>query len=133
MVLENMAHIPAILEEGVRSCFSMDGVDMGRKRLGQNKERRIISISLDRELVWAFDSTLGDYTRSGRLEKLIQDYLKGNQTKITQFARHAYSCLDCGRSWHQNRKEDIRFVYCIGKDGCNSSNIEYDGVWGEEE
>ena len=106
---------------------------MGRKRLGQNKERRIISISLDRELVWAFDSTLGDYTRSGRLEKLIRDYLKGNQTKITQFQRHAYECGNCGRSWHQSKLHEVDYMICGGNSGCGQMNIIYLGPWSEEE
>lgn len=106
---------------------------MGRKRLGQNKERRIISISLDRELVWAFDSTLGDYTRSGRLEKLIQDYLKGNQTKISQFARHVYQCGDCHREWHMSKYVHEDLMVCRSEVGCGSVNILYCGLLGEEE
>jgi hypothetical protein len=106
---------------------------MGRKRIGQNKDKRIISISMDRDLIHQFDQTLGDYTRSGRLEKLIVQYLKGTQTKISAFARHLYACGDCHREFHINRHVDPILLVCRGEVGCGSVNILYCGVLGEEE
>lgn len=106
---------------------------MGRKRKKFGEQRQPISVSLPRNLIMDLDRTLhDDHSRSRLFERLLKNYLEAN-TKLSDFQRHEYSCLDCGRSWHQKRKEDIRFVFCIGDAGCNSSNIEYVGVWGEEE
>ena len=106
---------------------------MGRRRIGQNKDKRVISISLDRELVYRFDETLGDYTRSGRIEKLLTDYLKTTQTKIGDYARHVYHCNGCHREWHQNRYLDPILLVCRGETGCGSVDILYCGILGEEE
>jgi len=106
---------------------------MGRRRLGQNKDKKVISFSIDRELIYRFDETLGDYTRSGRLEKLITQYLQSNQTKISAFARHLYACGDCHREFHINRHVDPILLVCRGEVGCGSVNILYCGVLGEEE
>jgi ribosomal protein L37AE/L43A len=107
---------------------------MGRRRLGQNKDKKVISFSIDRELIYRFDETLGDYTRSGRLEKLITEYLKGSQTKISAFARHLYVCEDCHREFHINRHVDPIVLSCSTKRaGCGSDKILYLGILGEEE
>lgn len=107
---------------------------MGRKRIGQNKDKRIISISIDRKLLHEFDNTLGDYTRSGRIEKLIIQYFKGSQTKISGFERYSYECEDCYRGFHINRHVDPIVLSCnTKKGGCGSLNIVYCGILGEEE
>lgn len=107
---------------------------MGRRRLGQNKDKKVISFSIDRELIYRFDETLGDYTRSGRLEKLITQYLKGTQTKISAFARHVYACEDCHREFNINRHVDPILLICNEKNaGCGSHHIVYCGILGEEE
>lgn len=106
---------------------------MGRKRIGQNKDKRIISISLDRKLIYEFDSTLGDYTRSGRIEKLIIQYLKGSQTKISSFARHVYACQDCHREFNLGKYIHPNLMVCREEVGCGSDKIVYCGVLGEEE
>jgi hypothetical protein len=107
---------------------------MGRRRLGQNKDKKVISFSIDRELIYRFDETLGDYTRSGRIEKLITEYLKGTQTKISAFARHLYGCLDCHREFHLNKNVDPILLVCQEKNaGCGGINIVYLGILGEEE
>ena len=107
---------------------------MGRRRLGQNKDKKVISFSIDRELIYRFDETLGDYTRSGRLEKLITEYLKGSQTKITGFERYSYECEDCERGFHINRHLEPYLLSCSTKrGGCGSDQIVYCGILGEEE
>jgi len=106
---------------------------MGRKRKKYGDERKPITVSLPRSLIMDLDRTLDEsHTRSRLFERLLKKHLAVN-TKLTDFQKHEYSCLDCGRRWAQKRHEDVRFVYCIGNNGCNSSNIEYVGVWGEEE
>ena len=106
---------------------------MGRRRLGQNKDKKVISFSIDRELIYRFDETLGEYTRSGRLEKLITQYLKGTQTKISAFARHVYACEDCNREFHLGKHIHPDLMVCRGEVGCGSVNIVYCGILGEEE
>ena len=106
---------------------------MGRRRLGQNKDKKVISFSIDRELIYRFDETLGEYTRSGRLEKLITEYLKGSQTKISAFARYVYACEDCHREFHLGKYIHADLMVCRGEVGCGSVKIVYCGILGEEE
>lgn len=106
---------------------------MGRKRIARGKAREPITISLPRDLVIQFDNTLGEHTRSRRLESIIVNYLRTAQHKLIDFNRHAYECHDCGRAWHQNRYSEPEYFFCAGNDGCGSSKISYLGIWEEEE
>lgn len=108
---------------------------MGRRRINQGKERRIISISLDREVLATFDETLGENTRSRRIESLIREYIRKTQTNLEAYQRHAYECLNCGRSWHQSKKHNPEWMICGGPRGCEQMKITYVGVYveGEEE
>lgn len=106
---------------------------MGRKRKPRKKKREPITISLPKDLVDEFDDTLGDNTRSKTVESLIRRHLRISTKTLDYFARHHYECLDCGRHWHQRIQDDLRFMFCIGQNGCNSNNIAYRGIYEEEE
>ena len=106
---------------------------MGRKRIPRGKAREPITISLPRDLIIQLDQTIPeDHSRSKVIERLVKSHLTTNTT-LKDFQKHHYSCIDCGRSWIQKRFEELKFSFCIGDNGCNSSNIEYNGVWSEEE
>lgn len=105
---------------------------MGRKRKKYGDERKPITVSLPRSLIMDLDRTLHEsHTRSRLFERLLKRHLAVN-TKLSDYTKHEYECLDCGRTWAQKIYED-NFLYCLGKNGCNSGNIRYLGVWGEEE
>ncbi len=106
---------------------------MGRKRKPRKKKREPITISLPKDIVDEFDDTLGDRTRSKTVEILIKNYLRKSQKKIVDASRHHYACLDCGRGWIQPYPTDMKFQFCIGKNGCGSTNIQYLGNYQEEE
>ena len=109
---------------------------MGRKRVSRGKTREPVTISLPRDLIIQFDQTLGDFTRSRRIESMIVNYLRNNQAKIHDFARHHYECLDCNRQMTMNRYLDPILMVCRSKvGGCDGVNIRYLGILdeGEEE
>lgn len=117
----------------------MDGMesmrfdDMGRKRKKFGEQRQPISISLPRNLIMDLDRTLDDeHSRSRLFERLLKQYLQSN-TKLSDFQRHLYHCLDCDRQFHINRYMDPILLVCRGNRGCGGVNIEYDGILGEEE
>ena len=106
---------------------------MGRRRIKFGEQRQPISVSLPRSLIMDLDRTLPEeHSRSRLFEKLLKKHLETN-TKLTDFRRHAYECHDCGRKWHQNRHIDVDIFFCSGKTGCGSGNIEYIGIYEEEE
>ncbi len=108
---------------------------MGRKRVARGKTREPITISLPRDLIIQFDATLPEeHTRSRLIESLIRRHLSVNTT-LESFKRHAYECLNCGRSWHQSKKHNPEWMICGGPRGCEQMNISYIGVYveGEEE
>lgn len=106
---------------------------MGRKRKNFGEQRQPISVSLPRNLIMDLDRTLhDDHTRSRLVERLLRKHLQAN-SKLTDFSRHAYECLDCGRHWHQNRFINPDIFFCSGKTGCGSGKIKYLGIYTEEE
>lgn len=79
------------------------------------------------------DRTLDDeHSRSKVFERLLKNHLSVN-TKLSDFNRHAYLCLECDRHWHQNKFVSVSIFFCSGKSGCGSDNIEYLGIYTEEE
>lgn len=106
---------------------------MGRKRKPRRKKREPITISLPKDLVDEFDDTLGHHTRSKTVESLIRRHLRKSTKTLDSFNRHEYECLDCGRSWLQRNFDELKFTWCIGRNGCNSHNIAYHGIYVEEE
>jgi len=106
---------------------------MGRKRIPRGKAREPITISLPRDLIIQLDQTIPEeHSRSKVVERLVRSHLTANTT-LQDFQRHSYECLDCGKSWHQSKFHDDRFMICGGRDGCGDMNIRYVGVWSEEE
>ena len=100
---------------------------MGRPRKSRGKTREIISISLDKDVIQAFDETLGDMTRSRRIEALIKAYLGKSKTDLKSFGRHLYECDDCHRQFHINRYMDPDIMVCRGDTGCYGIKIHYLG------
>lgn len=106
---------------------------MGRKRVSRGKTREPITVSLPRDLIIQLDGTIPqEHTRSRLIESLIKKHLKVN-TRLTDFQRHAYECLTCGRTWHQSRFDEIQFKICGGSLGCGNMNIGYLGIYKEDE
>lgn len=107
---------------------------MGRKRISRGKAREPVTISLPRDLIIQFDQTLGNFTRSRRIESMIVNYLRNSQTKIAEFGRHHYGCLSCKREMTMNRYVDPILMVCRQKHGgCGSTKIHYFGIYIEEE
>lgn len=106
---------------------------MGRKRKNFGEQRQPISISLPRNLIMDLDRTLDDeHSRSKVFERLLKKHLSVN-TKLSDFQRHAYECLTCGRTWHQSRFDEIQFKICGGSSGCGNMKIRYLGIYKEDE
>ena len=106
---------------------------MGRKRKKFGEQRQPISVSLPRNLIMDLDRTLhDDHSRSRLFERLLKKHLESN-TKLTDFHRHLYQCLDCHREFHINRYMDPILLVCRGNNGCDGVNIQYIGILKEEE
>lgn len=108
---------------------------MGRKRVSRGKTREPVTISLPRDLIITLDSTIPEeHTRSRLIEKLVIKHLEVN-TKITDFNRHLYVCVDCTRQFTLNRHLNPYLLVCRGPKGCNGDHIRYLGIYeeGEEE
>jgi predicted Zn-ribbon and HTH transcriptional regulator len=103
---------------------------MGRRRKPRNKKREVVSITLDRDVLDAFDNTLGDRTRSRAIESLIRRSLQAHSEQ-TAFVEHVWECSSCGHQWRTNRPTTT-----VSKcPGCRDYVFEeaYRGVWEEEE
>lgn len=108
---------------------------MGRKRIDRGKAREPITVSLPRDLIIKLDETIPqEHTRSRLFERLVVKHLTVN-TKITDFNRHLYVCVDCTRQFTLNRHLDPVLLVCTGNSGCGSDQISYLGIYeeGEEE
>ena len=102
---------------------------MGRKRLGRGKIREPLTISLPRDLIIQFDSTLEDtVTRSRVIERMIRTHVTTQNHNLYSFGLFGYSCNECEREWTFNQAVPVSEVMCrISRGGCGSSNIEYLG------
>lgn len=102
---------------------------MGRKRKTRGKIREPLTISLPRDLIIQFDSTLEDtVTRSRVIERMIRTHVTTQNHNLYSFGLFGYACKDCGREWTFNQDVPVNDVLCsIRKGGCGSLNIEYLG------
>lgn len=105
---------------------------MGRRRIPRGKAREPITISLPRDLIIQLDQTIPeDHSRSRLFERLVRSHLTVN-TKLKDFNRHLYHCMDCHREFHINRYIDPILLVCRGDTGCDGVNIQYIGILEEE-
>ncbi len=102
---------------------------MGRKRIGRGKIREPLTISLPRDLIIQFDSTLEDeVTRSRVIERMIRQHCTSQNQSLFQFGLFGYACRDCFREWTFNQDVPVSSVLCrVRSGGCGSDNIEYLG------
>ncbi len=84
---------------------------MGRKRKPLKNRREVVSISLDREVLIAFDKTLGTRTRSRAIEGLLRATLKNNgQSTLTEIIA-TWECDQCTFKW-ETKDRTTDFIYC---------------------
>lgn len=102
---------------------------MGRKRIGRGKIREPLTISLPRDLIIQFDSTLEDaVTRSRVIERMIRSHVTTSKNNLYSFGRFGYSCNQCPREWTFNQAVPVSEVLCrISRGGCGSDDIEFLG------
>ena len=102
---------------------------MGRKRIGRGKIREPLTISLPRDLIIQFDSTLEDtVTRSRVIERMIRSHVTSQNHSLYSFGLFGYSCRDCLKEWTFSQDVPVSNVMCrIRSGGCGSDNIEYLG------
>lgn len=83
---------------------------MGRKRITNKKERRVVSVSLPKELVIQWDQHIGPKkTRSRWLQGLLERTIGGTQTALK---RTSWICNDCEYAWSWNRSHAFLCTKC---------------------
>jgi len=102
---------------------------MGRKRIHRGKIREPITVSIPRDLIIQFDSTLEDTTsRSRVIERMIRSHVTTQKHSLFDFGLFGYACEECGREWTLNQNVPVSNLMCrLRTGGCGSDKIEYLG------
>ena len=89
---------------------------MGRRRKPRKQKREVVSITLDPEVLQAFDKTLGTRTRSRAIEGILKAFLKDKgQTTLTAISVIVarWECDRCSFAW-ETKDRSTDYIYCPG-------------------